>query len=134
MALIKWNNTLSVGIDSIDEQHKQLFGFINDIHDAMSAGQGNNIVAGIAAQLLKYTKEHFQFEEQMLKQMNYPKLNDHHKVHGYLTDQVADIHRRLQAGEKLNPVHLSNFLKDWLKNHILKIDMHYAKFNHSVPV
>ena len=134
MALIKWNNSLSVGIESIDQQHQQLFGFINDIHDAMSAGKGNDAVASIAGQLLQYTKEHFKFEEQMLKQMNYPKLNDHHKVHGYLTDQVTQIYNRLNSGEKLNPIQLSNFLKDWLKNHILKIDMHYAKHNNSVSV
>ena len=133
MALFKWSDSLSVGIESIDSQHKQLFGFINDVHDAMSSGQGNAVVSQIVGELLKYTKEHFRFEEQMLKEMHYPKLNDHHKVHGYLTEQVVSIHTRLQSGEKLNPVHLSNFLKDWLKNHIMKIDMHYAKFNNSVP-
>ena len=131
MALITWNDSLSVKMDDIDSQHKQLFDIINEVHDAMGAGKGNDILGNIMQKLLQYTIDHFAYEEKMLKKIGYPKLNEHHKVHEHLTGQVRELHEKLKAGKYLSTISVSNFLKDWLKSHILKVDMHYSKYYQS---
>ncbi|NLE90486.1 MAG: hemerythrin family protein [Dehalococcoidales bacterium] len=128
MALITWDESLSVKMDDIDQQHQKLFGLINDVHQGMSSGKGNEILGKIMADLLQYTKDHFSYEEKMLKRIGYPKLAEHQKVHVYLTDQVKQLHDKIATGKPLSPVSVSNFLKDWLKSHILKVDMHYSKY------
>ena len=35
---LEWNETLSVGVPSIDEQHKALLGLLNELFDATEAG------------------------------------------------------------------------------------------------
>ncbi len=128
MALINWDESLSVKMDDIDQQHQKLFNLINDVHQAMSTGKGNEIMGRIMGELLKYTKDHFSYEEKMLKRIGYPKLVEHQKVHVYLTDQVNQLYEKIKTGKPLSPVSVSNFLKDWLKSHILKVDMHYSRY------
>ncbi len=128
MGLVKWDAALSVKMDDIDNQHKKLFDLINQVHEAMSAGKGKEIMGPVMGDLLQYTKDHFSYEEKMLKRIGYPKLAEHHKVHEYLTDQVKQLHDKVVNGKPLSPVSVSNFLKDWLKSHILKVDMHYSKY------
>jgi hemerythrin len=40
MALIQWNDGLSVNVVEIDRQHQKLIGMINDLNDAMRQGKG----------------------------------------------------------------------------------------------
>ena len=131
MAAVTWNESLSVKMNDIDDQHKQLFAIINKVHEAMSSGKGAEILGPIMEELLTYTKSHFEYEEKMLKRIGYPKVPEHHKVHVYLTGQVEQLHNKVVNGEYLSSVSVSNFLKDWLKNHIMKVDMHYARFHQS---
>ena len=128
MAIVTWDDSLSVKMNDIDDQHKKLFVLINEVHQAMSTGKGNEIMGHVMGELLKYTRDHFAYEEKMLKRIGYPKLAEHHKVHVYLTDQVNQLNEKIKAGKPLSPISVSNFLKDWLKSHILKVDMHYSKY------
>jgi hemerythrin len=52
MAYIDWTEKLSVGIDIIDEQHKVLFKIINDLHDAMKAGQSKLVIKEVLERLI----------------------------------------------------------------------------------
>ncbi len=128
MALLTWDDSLSVKMNDIDDQHKKLFALINDVHQAMGAGKGNEVMGKVMGELLKYTRDHFAYEEKMLKRIGYPKLVEHQKVHVYLTEQVAELNDKLSTGKPVSSVQVSNFLKDWLKSHILKVDMHYSRF------
>ena len=37
MSLMEWNEKLSVGVPSIDAQHKKLVAMLNELYDAMQA-------------------------------------------------------------------------------------------------
>ena len=64
-----------MGIPQIDTQHKGLVRLINDLHAAMSAGQGIQKVGKILDELVHYTEEHFSYEENMLKQKKILKVD-----------------------------------------------------------
>lgn len=51
MPLIRWNNEISVGISSIDEQHKQLVNMFNELNDGLEQGRANDVLAKIFAGL-----------------------------------------------------------------------------------
>ena len=63
MALIQWNNDLSVNVKEIDTQHQNLIRMINELFDAMKVGKGTEVLGKIFLQLTNYTKTHFQTEE-----------------------------------------------------------------------
>ena len=42
MAIIQWNDSLSVNVVEIDKQHQKLVAMINDLNDAMRQGKGKD--------------------------------------------------------------------------------------------
>ncbi len=76
-----WNDSLLVGVDKIDEQHKKLVAAIDDLLDACEKGQGKSRVGEIIAFITAYAQEHFKDEEEVQEQYGYPNLEAHKKMH-----------------------------------------------------
>ncbi|MGB8601663.1 MAG: hemerythrin domain-containing protein, partial [Rhizomicrobium sp.] len=71
MSLMHWNENLSVGVDSIDADHKKLVGMVNDLFDGVKEGKGIETVGHILDGLIAYTVEHFDREERYFAQTSY---------------------------------------------------------------
>ncbi len=127
MAFITWNDSYSVGVSSIDNQHKKLCDLVNQLHDAMGAGKGTDIVGSIIAETVKYTQQHFAYEENYMKSINYPLLSQHKLLHQKLIAEVADLQKKVTNKERINVIATCQFLKDWLTSHILKEDKKYSQ-------
>ena len=128
MPLIQWNNELSVGINSIDEQHKILVNMINALNEAMISGQTKQILAEILSGLTAYTINHFGYEEDLFAQYGYAQSQAHINEHHALVEQVKNLQNKVDNGDFMISVEVMVFLKDWLINHILKTDKAYAEF------
>jgi len=128
MALISWNGKYSVGVQSMDSQHNVLFAILNDLHDAMMKGHAHGITGALLRKLAKYAHEHFTAEEAMMSAATYPGLAEHRVKHRDLTRQVDEFVVRYERGETTLNLHLLNFLRDWLTNHIEKVDHGYGSW------
>jgi hemerythrin-like metal-binding protein len=126
--LLRWSDLLSVGIDSIDSQHKKLVDLINQLYKQMNSGSTKVAVGKTLANLIDYTGSHFHFEEELFAKYDYPEQKDHKVVHSKLVAQVVEFQRQFQKGEKDVSLELMEFLKDWLVNHIKKTDKQYSPF------
>ncbi|MBL4613327.1 MAG: hemerythrin family protein [Magnetovibrio sp.] len=119
MKSIKWNRDLSVGNAAIDEEHKKLISYLNDLYVACHAGQGPSVLRQTLCSLQRYTHEHFSHEEDAMHNMGYPGLADHRAQHGELMDKLDALIEEFDAGADHE---LSNktllFLADWLIQHI----------------
>lgn len=128
MALIDWNDNLSVNITEVDSEHKKLIGMINELHSAMGSGKGKDILGKVLTGLVEYTKTHFSYEENLMQKHNYPGYLSHKGLHDALVKKVLDLQKNFQEGKSLVTVEVMNFLKDWLTNHIQNTDKKYAPF------
>jgi hemerythrin-like metal-binding protein len=63
-----------------------------------------------------------------MESISYPDLINHKKIHKSLVSQVLAYKEDLLEG-KVNKLEISNFLKDWLGQHIIGQDKKYAKFS-----
>jgi hemerythrin len=127
MALLTWDsNQYSVGVSSIDSQHSVLFGLINDLYEAMRKGEGQKITGALLRKLVNYTQTHFTAEEKMMAAADYPGLAGHQAKHRDLIKQVEDFVVRFERGEIGLNLDLMSFLRDWLTNHIQKVDREYG--------
>jgi len=74
MALVTWDQSYSVSVRRMDEQHQKLFALINALHDAMRQGKGQAAVQDTVCELATYTVTHFRAEGELLRKSNYPGL------------------------------------------------------------
>lgn len=126
MALVSWNPSYSVKVEKCDTDHKKLFDILNKLHEAMSAGNGNQVVAKVVKELGDYTKFHFGAEEKMMEQTHYPKLAEHRAQHKIYVSKVEQFQKDVEKGVLGKSVEVLNFLTDWLTSHIKKVDQQYS--------
>lgn len=125
--LIKWTEKLSVNVKSIDEQHKKLIDLINQLHSAMSEGKGKQIIENVLEEMLKYTEYHFNYEEGLLKQTNYPEYEPHKKQHIHYVEKIKEFLKRYEENDPTLTVDVFFFLDSWLEEHIMNTDKKYSK-------
>jgi hemerythrin len=128
MALITWNNNLSVRVAEIDQQHKILITMINDLNDAMKIGKGKDALGKIVEGLTAYTVTHFKTEEKYFAQFGYPDTVNHKKEHAAFIQKVSSFKDGLEKGKLTLTLDVVDFLSDWLKTHIMGTDKKYSQF------
>ncbi|RWX48186.1 hemerythrin [Candidatus Electrothrix marina] len=128
MSLIKWNDSFSVNVVKIDQEHKKLVEMINELTDAMKAGHGKDVLGKILDGLISYTAFHFKTEEQYFRQVKYPDAVAHKKEHVAFVQKVTDFKKEFDAGRATVSVNILQFLGKWLQTHIKGTDQKYSSF------
>ena len=88
---LEWNNSLEIGHENIDNQHKELMDRINYFFDSIDSGTGKEEVLRTLDFLEKYTNKHFYDEEEIQRNYNYPKYKDQCIQHQVFRNQLQDI-------------------------------------------
>lgn len=124
--MYKWEEKFSTGIQSIDNQHKEIFNYLNSLLEAMKLGQADKVIYQIVLDLERYSKVHFQKEEFFFQRFNYSGAKEHIEQHQFFIRKVANLKSDLKSGNFTLSIELLNFMKDWIENHILVVDKSYS--------
>lgn len=127
-AKVEWNEEYSVGNKDMDEQHKALFAMVNEFFQQESKQAAIIIFDSLAT----YIDLHFESEENLLKQINYPTTAEHIKQHGELRKSFNGLRKKLDDYSIDIQHKISIFLYNWLAQHILKADMEYKFYAESI--
>ncbi|GFE61199.1 bacteriohemerythrin [Geobacter sp. AOG2] len=127
MTLIKWDNSLSLKVNVLDEHHRHLVGLLNKSYNAIQLND-KHIIELILGELFDYAKYHFGTEEHLMHENDFPSLLSHEKDHNYFFYQIDELQSKLRSGESLYNVQIVVFLRDWLVNHILVKDRALADY------
>ncbi|MFB6085150.1 MAG: bacteriohemerythrin [Halorientalis sp.] len=116
----------STGIERFDEQHKRLFGLLNDLHTAMDEGHSEERVGDILRELERYTEYHFGDEEEFMQDCGYAMdcadcFFDHRGMHDEFEETVREFRERHENGEYVT-MDVLVFARDWLDSHIAADD------------
>jgi hemerythrin len=123
---VKWNSSLAIGIEAIDNQHKKIFEHLLALENSVAKRDPWHIVRFLLSQLAEYMKFHLAVEEAMLEIVRYPQHADHCRAHAKLAEQIAELEKQLQrtgSGENL-----VSFFEDWFVRHVLSDDRQYADY------
>jgi len=127
---IEWTPKLSVGVEKIDAQHRELFRKVNELLAAMGAHRGMATLEETLRFLRAYTAQHFAEEARMLRAARYPQLAEHLAMHDDFVrdfDVLAADLARNGATSHLT-IRASNLLCDWLREHVSGADKAYGAF------
>ena len=127
---LQWTQELSVGVEEIDSQHKELFDRINNLDSAMKQGTAKEEVVRLIEFLDQYVIIHFGAEEKYMVDYNYTGYALHKTKHDWFKKEFSDIRTRLEAGGVTPELIMlsNNLLISWFSNHIRSIDMMLGSF------
>jgi hemerythrin-like metal-binding protein len=122
--VVQWQNSYSVGVRPIDEQHMELIRLTNKLFNSCMEGQekGNGTFLEVIHEAVEYIGYHFGTEEKIMERINYPDFARHKKEH---TDFVREVYTKVEefeSGKILAPLMFVYFLRDWVLHHIAVSD------------
>lgn len=123
MEFYEWDQTCSVGVESLDLQHQKILKIIGELSDNFDASIRCDIVQNIIVQMQKYADEHFRDEEQLIEQYQPELLEGQRKQHEYFTEKVAEYTSGSTGSVTVKDIYI--FMGSWWLKHILIWDMKY---------
>jgi hemerythrin len=125
---VTWSDSYSMGIKLIDDQHKGLLEFVNDLFNHSTGNEKEELIyfKGVIHQAVQYIKGHFATEEKFMIATKYSGYLEHKKAHDEFTITVVKSVRDFESGKGLVLLKLAIFLKDWILTHIAIMDAQYA--------
>ncbi|WP_297421930.1 bacteriohemerythrin [Clostridium sp.] len=127
---LDWDWTLNIGIDSIDNQHKELIARLDQLLTSIDEGKGNEEVIKTLDFLEEYVVKHFNEEEEIQIKINYPLYDIQHKQHEKFKSDLKEFRRvfETQGTSAVLALNIQEKLTDWLKNHITNLDKDLGDF------
>jgi hemerythrin len=127
MPLRRWTADLSVNHHLMDEQHKKLFALAEILW--LSSERGEEHIDSVVQDLVDYTYTHFAEEEALLVKIGYGNFKQHKKRHGEIFTAVDTMVEKYSAVDRrLFVAELSEFVSEWLVQHIVSEDFGYSRF------
>lgn len=121
-----WHQSMETGFPKIDDYHRKLAEYLSMLETAMIDGNRAG-VAMLIENVIDHLEDNFPYEEQLMRQHDYPMLEDHLRVHESFLKRLNTYRDRHQKGEDISRK-LTYDLKIWLTNHIQLQDGDYAAF------
>ncbi len=122
---IIWDDSFSVGVPVLDEQHKELIKMINKLVESNQLSADSEIVSETLYDMTRYMNYHFRTEENYLLDSDYPGYSTHKQQHDQFMEKTIQFCEETINRKENIPAEVLSFLMDWLTNHILKSDMQY---------
>lgn len=129
MSLIEWKDEFSVGIASVDLEHRDLIDLINDLHAVMGEGGGFERIVASLGEIYAQISAHFALEEKFMRDTRYAGYPAHKTDHEALLDELRDIMDRVEDDGRYDEERLSGELGRWFTEHFRT---HDAALHHHV--
>jgi len=124
----KWENEYNTGDPKIDEQHQQVFVFINQLHQALKLKKDEEEIRNILKGLSDYSVYHFKLEEDQMLTTCYPKYDAHLEEHKIFIDRLLLLTNNMEEKHKSINLRLLKFLKAWFAGHMLNTDKKFVDY------
>ena len=128
MPYLEWTDDLSVNVKEIDTQHKKLVKMVNTLHEAFIANKANNVHKEIIDGMVEYARVHFATEEKYMLKFNFPGYEQHKEEHNTFVQKAVELQNQFKKAGFVFSNDILDFLRKWLKNHILGTDKKYSNF------
>jgi hemerythrin-like metal-binding protein len=115
MAELNWSEKYALGVQSIDDEHKELFDTVRELESAMAR---NAETGALLKKLVVATSSHFADEEAIMLERKFPGLALHVANHQRLMEKLEAFAARYSRSGAAIDQYALNFLHDWLLHHI----------------
>lgn len=123
-----WSEEWSVGVQGLDEHHRQMVDIVNRLAGAISGKTGNarGMVQMTLSDLSEYGRRHFTAEEAHMRHIGFEHIDEHVLEHQDFLEKMGAFSIAAACGV-LDPGELYGFISGWLLGHVSGSDMRYRK-------
>jgi len=130
---MEWTEKLSIGIATIDSQHRELFKRINNLVVAIKLGRCREEIDNTIKFLEDYARIHFSDEERHMRETHYAGYTEQQEDHRRYLAALAELKERASLprapGSSYDLSATTNqVVVDWIVAHIVKLDMKSGEF------
>ena len=128
MDAMEESKELSFGIASMDREHRDQLGLLNDLKAAVRSGADDSLVYALLNELVEHTNLHFLSEQLAMRLNAYEAYESHFLEHQRLLVEVQNLKRDLATGTATDKHSLIEALRSWLLVHIQTADKTLAEY------
>jgi hemerythrin len=127
---LQWDDSLVLGFDEIDSQHKAIFEHFGKLSDAAQQGKSKEVIEELAVFLFDYAHVHFTTEDKIMVEYKYPKIEIQRHEHGEFTRDANEIKKKIEQEGATQEVaiEVTGKLLRWIINHIKKHDKEMVEY------
>jgi len=117
MSFIEWDDRFSVGVASVDHEHRELIELINGFQRKIVQDDAVEARRDYLGETLAHISAHFALEEKLMRDSRYDQYAEHKADHEVLLDQLRDIMDAVESDHAVDNDALSEVLEHWFARH-----------------
>ena len=117
MTLIHWRDEFSLGVESVDVEHREMIELINTLDNLMQQGASQDAVVDTLGEIYARIAAHFALEEKIMRAASYEQLPAHKMDHERLLDRLLDVIDSVDEEGRYERDALSDYLNSWFSVH-----------------
>jgi len=122
MNLLNWKPEYSVGIESVDTEHREMIELINEVYAKLGTSPKAEEVDACLENIYTAISLHFALEERIMRENAYFEYEEHKEDHEDLLDEIRDLMDEFVADTDAGARLLEKRLSDWFGRHFATFD------------
>jgi hemerythrin len=134
--MITLAENMKVGVELIDIQHQELIDRLNTVTYMGTQSTSKEETLKTLNLLNEYVIKHFRDEEELQKSVEYPKYEEHRKLHQYYIEELYDLKKEFDTNGNSAKftTDLSKSIIVWILRHIRLVDMEFGEYYKSKKI
>lgn len=126
---IKWQESWSSGHRELDTQHQKLLNIVNNIIGIIFKEKDDKILEPKLWELLEHIEYHFEYEESVLREIDYENSDNHRKSHKQLLQKGYELIEKYKHEDSMKCSDIFEFLVgEVIVEHLVKEDVKFFEF------
>ena len=122
MSLLQWKPEYSVGVQSMDDEHREMIDLINATYEKLDSDADADQVEEYLGEILSTISMHFALEERIMQNAGYGEFQAHKDDHEVLLDRLRDLMDDYYDDPASGARRLEQSLSDWFADHFSTFD------------
>jgi hemerythrin len=122
MQLLQWKPSFTLGIPSVDTEHREMIDTINSVYASLEDEGSELEVNRVLGEIHAHISAHFALEERLMRAASYVEYAHHKDSHEQLLDQIRDLMDSFSTNPVAGRARLQNSLSNWFGAHFATFD------------
>jgi hemerythrin len=122
MQLLQWKPSFTLGIPSVDTEHREMINTINSVYASLEDEGSELEVNRVLGEIHAHISAHFALEERLMRAAGYAEYAQHKDSHEQLLDQIRDLMDSFSADPVAGRTELQESLSNWFSAHFATFD------------